>query len=77
MLAKSFGIHQLTAEDIMLEEPREKVELFQNYYFVNYRSFEQDENSSEYMEPINIYVVVFRDGVISVSGACAYLLGLY
>lgn len=69
VLAKSFGIHQLTAEDIMLEEPREKVELFQNYYFVNYRSFEQDENSSEYMEPINIYVVVFRDGVISVSGA--------
>lgn len=66
VLSKTFGIHQLTAEDIMMEEPREKVELFQNYYFVNYRSFEQDESSPDFMDPINIYVVVFRDGVLSV-----------
>lgn len=65
VLVKAFGIHQLTAEDIMMEEPREKVELFQNYYFVNYRSFEQDKDSEDYMEPVNIYVVVFRDGVLS------------
>jgi len=67
ILSKAFGIHQLTAEDIMLQEPREKVELFQNYYFVNYRSFEQDKEDEDYMEPVNIYVLVFRDGVISVS----------
>lgn len=66
VLAKAFGIHQLTTEDIMMQEPREKVELFQNYYFVNYRSFEQDKDSEDYMEPVNIYVVVFRDGVLSV-----------
>ena len=65
VLAKAFGIHQLTIEDILMDEPREKVELFQSYYFVNYRSFEQDKDSEDYMEPINMYVVVFRDGVIT------------
>lgn len=65
VLSKTFGIHPLTAEDIMMEEAREKVELFRNYYFVNYRSFEQDTNSPNYLEPVNIYVVVFREGVIS------------
>ncbi|KAE9974248.1 hypothetical protein EG328_003967 [Venturia inaequalis] len=65
LLSKSFGIHPLTAEDVMMQEQREKVELFRNYYFVNYRTFEQDTNSEDYMEPINMYVVVFREGVIS------------
>jgi magnesium transporter len=65
ILAKAFGIHQLTIEDILMDEPREKVELFQHYYFVNYRTFEQDKDSEDYMEPINMYVIVFRDGVIS------------
>lgn len=61
----AFHIHPLTSEDIMEKEAREKVELFRNYYFVSYRSFEQDENSEDYLEPINIYLVVFRQGVIS------------
>lgn len=65
VISKTFGIHPLTAEDIMVQEAREKVELFRNYYFVNYRTFEQDVNSEDYLEPINMYVVVFRDGVIS------------
>jgi len=65
ILARTFGIHQLTVEDVLLQEPREKVELFQNYYFVNYRSFEQDRDSHNYMDPVNIYVIVFRDGVLS------------
>lgn len=67
VISKAFGIHQLTAEDILMQEPREKVELFQHYYFVNYRSFEQDKDSEEYMDPVNMFVVVFREGVISVS----------
>lgn len=65
VLSRAFGIHQLTAEDILMQEPREKVELFQHYYFVNYRSFEQDKDSEDYMEPVNMFVVVFREGVIS------------
>ncbi|KAF2653445.1 cora-domain-containing protein [Lophiostoma macrostomum CBS 122681] len=65
IISKAFGIHPLTAEDILMQEAREKVELFKHYYFINYRTFEQDENSEDYLEPVNIYVVVFREGVIS------------
>ncbi|KAF4632156.1 hypothetical protein G7Y89_g5963 [Cudoniella acicularis] len=65
VIAKTFGIHPLTTEDIMMQEAREKVELFRNYYFVNYRSFEQDMNNENFLEPVNMYVVVFREGVIS------------
>ena len=65
VISKTFGIHPLTAEDIMMQEAREKVELFRNYYFVNYRTFEQDINSADYLEPVDMYVVVFREGVIS------------
>lgn len=65
VISKTFGIHPLTAEDIMMQEAREKVELFRHYYLVNYRTFEQDMNSEDFLDPVNMYVVVFRDGVIS------------
>lgn len=65
VLSKTFGIHALTAEDIMMQEAREKVELFRNYYFINYRTFEQDMNSEDFLEPVNMYVIVFREGVLS------------
>lgn len=65
VISRAFGIHKLTAEDIMEQEAREKVELFRNYYFVNYRTFEQDERSDDYMDPVNMYFVVFKGGVIS------------
>ncbi|KAL8974922.1 MAG: hypothetical protein Q9197_000835 [Variospora fuerteventurae] len=65
VISKTFGIHPLTAEDIMMQEAREKVELFRHYYFFNYRTFEQDTSSENYLEPVNMYVVVFREAVIS------------
>jgi magnesium transporter len=65
VISKAFGIHPLTAEDILMQEQREKVELFKHYYFINYRTFEQDTNSEDYLEPVNLYVVVFKEGVIS------------
>lgn len=65
VMAKAFGIHALTAEDIMMQEAREKVELFRNYYFLNYRTFEQDSHSENYLQPVNMYVVVFREGVLT------------
>ncbi|KAK4941852.1 CorA metal ion transporter [Elasticomyces elasticus] len=65
VLCKAFGIHALTSEDIMLQEAREKVELFRNYYFINYRTFEQDANSEDYLEPINMYMCVFRYGILT------------
>ncbi|KIW05613.1 uncharacterized protein PV09_03484 [Verruconis gallopava] len=65
VISKAFGIHPLTAEDVMMREQREKVELFRNYYFVSYRSFEQDSNNENYLDPVSIYVVVFREGVLT------------
>ncbi|KAF2863031.1 cora-domain-containing protein [Piedraia hortae CBS 480.64] len=65
VLGRTFGIHQLTLEDINISEQREKVELFSNYYFVTYRSFEQDTASENYMDPVNIYMIVFRDFVLT------------
>ena len=65
VLCRAFGIHALTSEDIMMQEAREKVELFRNYYFINYRTFEQDPNSEDYLEPVNMYVCVFRHGILT------------
>jgi magnesium transporter len=65
VVAKTFGIHALTQEDILTQEAREKVELFRNYYFINYRTFEQDTRSEDYLEPINMYVCVFRYGLVT------------
>lgn len=65
ILAKAFGIHPLTAEDIRMQETREKVELFRSYYFVCFHTFEPDKESEDYLEPINVYIVVFRDGVLT------------
>lgn len=64
-LAKAFGIHPLTAEDIRMQETREKVELFKSYYFVCFHTFENDNESEDFLEPINVYVVVFRSGVLT------------
>jgi magnesium transporter len=61
-----FGIHPLTTEDILLEETREKIELFRNYYLVCFRSFDQDPYSQTYLEPLNMYIIVFREGTLSV-----------
>ena len=62
----AFGIHPLTIEDIKTQEAREKVELFKQYYFVCFRSFFQmDRTSEDYMEPLNVYMVVFREGILT------------
>ncbi|ORY66235.1 uncharacterized protein BCR38DRAFT_339244 [Pseudomassariella vexata] len=65
VLQQAFRIHSLTSEDIMMKDEREKIELFPHYYFVNYRSFEQDSESDTHLEPVNMYIIVFRDGLIS------------
>jgi magnesium transporter len=65
MLSKAFSIHPLTNEDIRIQESREKVELFSTYYFVCFRSFESDAESDDYLEAANMYIVVFRGGLLT------------
>ena len=67
---RAFGIHPLTTEDIKTQEVREKVELFKQYYFVCFRSFYQmDKTSEDYMEPLSVYMVVFREGILTFTYA--------
>ena len=65
MLSKAFNIHPLTNEDIRIQESREKVELFRTYYFVCFRSFEDDPSSEDYLEAANMYIIVFRGGLLT------------
>ncbi|KAF2158071.1 cora-domain-containing protein [Myriangium duriaei CBS 260.36] len=68
VICKACGIHPLTREDIETQETREKVELFKQYYFVCFRSFyQEDKQSDNYLDPINVYAVVFREGLLTFS----------
>ncbi|KAG9290402.1 hypothetical protein G9A89_007133 [Geosiphon pyriformis] len=65
MLSKIFNIHPLTMEDIAMEESREKCDLFRTYYFICFRSFVQDQNSPNFLQPVNIYNVVMKEGILT------------
>lgn len=67
-ICKAFGVHPLTREDITTQETHEKVELFHAYYFVCFRSFYQEtKERSGALEAINVYAVVFREGLLTFS----------
>lgn len=68
-ICKAFGIHPLTVEDITTQEAREKIELFKSYYFANFRSYVAvyDEDGHREFEPFNMFVIVFREGILSFS----------
>jgi magnesium transporter len=65
VISKAFGIHPLTTEDIRTRETREKVELFKTYYFVCFHTFDCDPESADFLEPINMFIVVFKEGILS------------
>ncbi|KAI8148183.1 hypothetical protein BJV82DRAFT_506914 [Fennellomyces sp. T-0311] len=64
-LSKTFHIHPLTVEDITMEEQREKCEIYKNYYFICFRSFEQNQSSVNYLQPLALYIIVLKEGVLS------------
>ena len=66
-IGKAFRVHPLTVEDIETHEAREKVELFHQYYFVTFRTFIMEKSHEDFLNPINLYVVVFRDGLLTFS----------
>lgn len=66
-LQSIFYIHPLTAEDITTEEPREKCEAFSHYYFICFKSFDSDPYSPSYLHPINLYILIFKGFVLTVS----------
>lgn len=64
-LQSIFYIHPLTIEDIATDEPREKCETFGHYYFINFKSFDSDPFSPTYLQPIGMYILIFKDYVLS------------
>lgn len=66
-IRKAFKIHKLTTEDIETQEPREKVELFAQYYFVCFRTFYANKASEDFLDPVHIYIIVCAEGVLSFS----------
>ncbi|KAJ2513550.1 CorA metal ion transporter [Coemansia sp. RSA 1939] len=65
LISKIFRIHALNVEDIMTQDSREKCEIHANYYFVCFRSFDNNHNSDSYLEPKCIYNIVLREGIIT------------
>ncbi|KAI8926859.1 hypothetical protein BC831DRAFT_399320 [Entophlyctis helioformis] len=64
-ISRAFNIHPLTDEDIQTPDTREKCEVFKNYYFVVIRTFEQDQSSPDFMQPITVFIVIFRECIVS------------
>jgi len=64
-LSKIFHIHPLTTEDITMEESREKCEVFKNYIFICFRSFDSDQYSLNYLQPIGLYFIMTRDAILT------------
>ncbi|KAL4952288.1 hypothetical protein BDW69DRAFT_167984 [Aspergillus filifer] len=67
-LSSIFNLHPLTTEDIKIREAREKIETFGPYYFLSLRPARQVETQEGVRtSAVNVYAVVFRDGVLSFS----------
>ena len=72
-------LHPLTLEDILHQDPREKLELFPRlgYYFIVFRAIDTGYKPSGDQVPdaigklnvTNVYLTVFREGICSVSSS--------
>lgn len=66
-VADAFNIHPLTAEDVALQEKREKVEVFRNYYFISFRTLVSDVKQEGYPSAAEFYILVFYNGAVTFS----------
>lgn len=65
-LSRLLDVHPLTIEDIKMRELREKVELFNNYYFISLRPpLPLDSAIGDRAPSSNVYGIIFRESVIS------------
>ncbi|OOQ83592.1 putative magnesium and cobalt transport protein and translocase of inner membrane [Penicillium brasilianum] len=71
IIAEALSIHPLTAEDIAIREPREKVEVFKNYYLISFQTLaSQTTESGERLgmpSSAVMYILVFQYGVATFS----------
>lgn len=71
IVADALSIHPLTAEDITIREPREKVEVLKNYYLISFQTLtsRSTEGGERFGMPASaeMYILVFQCGVITFS----------
>lgn len=66
-VADAFNIHPLTAEDVVVRERREKVEVFRNYYFISFRTLISHAEDEGYPSAAEFYILVFYNGTVTFS----------
>ncbi|KAJ5773634.1 hypothetical protein N7457_008530 [Penicillium paradoxum] len=69
-VSQALSIHPLTAEDIAIREPREKVDVFKNYYLISFQTIVNSDTKEERPGiPISaaLYILVFQYGVVTFS----------
>ncbi|OQE17054.1 hypothetical protein PENFLA_c025G07467 [Penicillium flavigenum] len=69
-VSQALSIHPLTAEDIAIREPREKVDVYKNYYLISFQTLVADKLKNERPGiPISaaLYILVFQYGVVTFS----------
>ncbi|KAJ7092686.1 hypothetical protein C8R44DRAFT_816287 [Mycena epipterygia] len=78
-IGKLLHLHPLTLEDILMQDPREKLERFPKlgYYFLSFRAIESwdnreklwdqdgDEHDQGVVGEANVYLIVFNEGICS------------
>ncbi|RDW63222.1 magnesium transporter CorA family protein [Aspergillus mulundensis] len=79
-IARSLCIHPLTIEDIVFQEPRQKIETFPGYYLISLRTLASTFDSEDDAEPKEpdqlpptpshptmLYILVFTSGTVTFS----------
>ncbi|KAL4899345.1 hypothetical protein BDW74DRAFT_189437 [Aspergillus multicolor] len=79
-VARSLSIHPLTIEDIVFQEPRQKIETFPGYYLISLRTLASTFDSEDDAEPKELerlpatpsnptmlYILVFGGGTVTFS----------
>jgi Mg2+ and Co2+ transporter CorA len=66
-ISRVFGIHPLTNEDIQTPDTREKCEVFQKYFYVVMKTFEQNQFKPTFLQPIPVDIVIFEECILSFS----------
>ncbi|KAJ5633323.1 hypothetical protein N7490_009662 [Penicillium lividum] len=78
LICQELSIHPLSSEDIKLRESREKVDVFQNYYLISFKTLVEnatDENDRPGIpSSASVYILVFQYGVVTFSpSGCTHI----
>jgi Mg2+ and Co2+ transporter CorA len=88
-VARSLSMHPLTVEDVVIQEPRQKIETFPSYYLISVRTLstiadKYTKETAEYTaqsptptHPSMLYILVFRHGTVTFStSGCEHVSGV-